>query len=102
MGEGRLECELPKSLHKPLKKKTKTLLIRNYYFHPSSSLEIKELYFLEQKSEMMKILLEAKKKDLAAHLFYYCYDDSLLLSTYMALYSFKGFTILNYLILKYI
>ena len=80
MGEGRLECELPKSLHKPLKK-NKNLLIRNYYFHPSSSLEIKELY-LGTKSEMMKIL-RGKEERLSSSPFYYCYDDSLLLSTYM-------------------
>ena len=86
VGEGRLEGELPKSLNKPLKKKK--LLIRNYYFHPSSSLEIKELY-LGTKSEMMKIL-QGKEERFSSSPFYHCYDDSLLLSTYMALDSFQG------------
>ena len=88
MGEGRLEGELPKSLNKPLKKEKKHLLIRNYYFHPSSSLEITKLY-LGTKSEMMKIL-RGKEERFSSSPFYYCYDDSLLLSTYMALYSFQG------------
>lgn len=79
-----VEKDLPKSLNNPFLKKC---LIINIISSPSSSLEIKDLCS-GATSEMMEIL-RGKGGGKSSAPFCYCYDYSVLLSTYMALYFFQ-------------